>query len=165
MLKLSLIKINAIRWLGAAIIYYASLYKVVPMATSKLRTYFTPVRDFECFVKIKTEKIKPCSLYPGVPVIQIPATFFRKWAVWQNEKDSVPAKSRTSPQGAILKSFSNNINADKRPPFEVKTPRIEHNNKSKLQGKIYTVRNPKEPTENQRDPKKPKKPKIRPEDM
>ena len=58
MLKLSLIKINAIRWLGAAIIYYASLYKVVPMATSKLRTYFTQARDFENFVKMKTEKLQ-----------------------------------------------------------------------------------------------------------
>ena len=62
MLKLSLIKINAIRWLGAAIIYYASLYKVVPMATSKLRTYFTLIRAFEYFVKMKNEKIKPSSL-------------------------------------------------------------------------------------------------------
>ena len=44
-----------------------------------------------------------CSLYPDLPVIQIPFKFFKSWVVWQNEKDSVPAKSRTSSQGATLK--------------------------------------------------------------
>ena len=56
----------------------------------------------------------PCSLYPGLPVIQILAKFFESSAVWQNEKDSVPADYRTSPQGATLKSCSN-----KRPQVEV----------------------------------------------
>ena len=62
---------------------------------------------------------EPCSLYPGLPVIRIPARVFKSWAVWQNEKDSIPAKPQTSLQGATLKSCTNNINADKRPPVEV----------------------------------------------
>ena len=56
----------------------------------------------------------PCSLYPGLPGIQIPAKFFKSWAVWQTKKDSVPAESRTIPQGATF----NNINANMRPPFK-----------------------------------------------
>ena len=63
-----------------------------------------------------------CSLYPGLSVIQIPAKFFKSWSIWQNEKDSVPAQSQSSPKGATLKSCSNNINADKRPTVEVETP-------------------------------------------
>ena len=27
-----------------------------------------------------------CSLYPSLPVIQIPTKFFKSWAIWQNEK-------------------------------------------------------------------------------
>ena len=47
---------------------------------------------------------RTCSLYPGLPVIQIPAKFFKSWAVWQNEKDSVLAESQIGQQGATLKS-------------------------------------------------------------
>ena len=65
------------------------------------------------------QQVKPCTLYPGLPVSRIPAKFFESWALWQNEKDSAPAEFRTSPQGVTLKSCSNNINAIKRPPFEV----------------------------------------------
>ena len=61
------------------------------------------------------------SLYPGLPVIHIPAKFFKSWAVWQNEKDSVSAESDTSPQGASSKSCSNNINGDKSPPVQQHT--------------------------------------------
>ena len=63
-----------------------------------------------------TRRFKSCSLYPG---LRIPSRYFKSWAVWKNEKDSVLAKSKTSLQGATLKSCSNNINAVKRPSVEV----------------------------------------------
>ena len=82
---------------------------------------------------VEKSKVRPqllntwtCSLYPGLPVIQIPANFFKLWAVWQNEKGSIPAKSRISPQGATVKSCYNNINTNERPPFEVLTPWNNH---------------------------------------
>ena len=58
-------------------------------------------------------------LYDGLPVIQIPAKLYKSWAVWQNENHNGAAKPQTSQQGATLKSCSNNIAADKRPPVKV----------------------------------------------
>ena len=62
MLELSLIKMNAIRWPGA-IIYYASLYKVVPMATAKLWTYFTLERDIEFFLEMKNVNLNRTNIF------------------------------------------------------------------------------------------------------
>ena len=70
-------------------------------------------------MKYRGFKINVPSINPGLPVIKIPAIFFESWAVWQNEKDSVPAECQTSPQGATLKSCSHNINTDMRPPLKV----------------------------------------------
>ena len=56
-----------------------------------------------------------CSLYPGLPVIFLPAQNFKSWAVWQNENHSVAAEPQTSQQGATLKSCSHNIKADMAP--------------------------------------------------
>ena len=44
-----------------------------------------------------------------------PAQNFKSWAVWQNENQSVVAKSQTSQQGATFQSCSHNINANLAP--------------------------------------------------
>ena len=51
----------------------------------------------------------------GLTTSSFPAKIFKSLAIWQNEKDSVLAESRTSQQGATLKSCSHNIKADMAP--------------------------------------------------
>ena len=53
----------------------------------------------------------------GISNSSFPAKVFKSWAIWQNEKDSVPVESKTSQQVATLKSYFRNINANMAPPL------------------------------------------------
>ena len=60
-----------------------------------------------------------CLYKVGLPSQFLLATFFKSWAGWQNEKNSIPAKSRSSRARGNFENCTHNIKADTVSPHNI----------------------------------------------
>ena len=79
--------------------FYLHLFRTRLETDAKKYIYFQKVRlavkktTFKSTViEYGSKPIQPCSLYPSLPVIFLPAQNFKSWTVWQNENHSVAAE-------------------------------------------------------------------------